>query len=119
MSAVALGRVHEVVHLRYSAAGTPVARFWLVEAPFDPADTAKTVIVTVHGDAARNASEALTPGVHVVAIGEGRLANSPHRPGQQQRYLDNAHVGIDLRQHVAYVDNALPGVLAGRVPAAA
>ncbi|MFG2257281.1 hypothetical protein [Streptomyces mirabilis] len=32
-------------------------------------------------------------------------------------YLDSAQVGVDLAHHVAYVDDTLPAVLAGRAPA--
>ncbi|NEB75997.1 single-stranded DNA-binding protein [Streptomyces sp. SID14478] len=124
-TAVFTGRVHGTVQLRHTDNGTPAARFWLLHHPrvYDRRTSQWTdgetvaVICTVHGAAAQHAAETLTDDVHVIASGQLRSAPSPHTPGQQQLYVDNARVGVDLTHHVAYIDATLPAVLAGQAPA--
>ncbi|MFD7205914.1 single-stranded DNA-binding protein [Streptomyces sp. NPDC059893] len=126
-TAVICGRVHDTVQLRHTPTGAPVARFWILQLPrtYDQRSGRWSegepvpVICTVHGAAARHAAETLTADVHVIATGSLRVLPSPHRSGEQQIYLDNARVGVDLSQHVAYIDETLPAVLAGHATAQA
>ncbi|MGI5397056.1 hypothetical protein [Streptomyces sp. CA-251251] len=70
------------------------------------------MICTVTGPLARHVAECLTDAVHVIATGTVALRDNV-------LYLDSAQVGVDLAHHVAYIDETLPAVLAGRAPASA
>ncbi|WP_326757334.1 single-stranded DNA-binding protein [Streptomyces phaeochromogenes] len=119
-AAVVRGRVHGTVQLRHTERGTPAARFTVMQVPREY-DRARgqwrdgdpvPVICTVTGPLARHVAECLTDAVHVIATGNVALRDNV-------LYLDSAQVGVDLAHHVAYVDNTLPAVLAGRTPAPA
>ncbi|MEU6653388.1 single-stranded DNA-binding protein [Streptomyces sp. NPDC046900] len=117
-TAVIRGRVRGVVQLRHTERGTPAARFTVVQVPREY-DRARgqwgdgqpvPVICTVTGPLARHVAECLTAAVHVIATGNLALRDN-------QLHLDSAQVGVDLAHHVAYIDDTLPAVLAGRAPA--
>ncbi|MEU7967334.1 single-stranded DNA-binding protein [Streptomyces sp. NPDC049097] len=117
-TAVIRGRMHGVVQLRHTERGTPAARFTVVQVPREY-DRARgqwcdgqpvPVICTVTGPLARHVAECLTDAVHVIATGNTALRDN-------QLHLDSAQVGVDLAHHVAYIDDTLPAVLAGRTPA--
>ncbi|MET7608154.1 single-stranded DNA-binding protein [Streptomyces avermitilis] len=119
-AAVVRGRVYGTVRLRHTERGTPAARFTVVQVPREY-DRARgqwrdgepiPVICTVTGSLARHVAECLTDAVHVIATGNVALRDNV-------LYLDSAQVGVDLAHHVAYVDDTLPAVLAGRAPAPA
>lgn len=118
-TAVIRGRVYGTVQLRHTERGTPAARFTVMQVPREY-DRARgqwrdgepvPVICTVTGPLARHAAECLTDAVHVIATGNLALRAGLH--------LDSAQVGVDLAHHVAYIDDTLPAVLAGRAPAPA
>ncbi|MGW1107925.1 single-stranded DNA-binding protein [Streptomyces sp. NPDC002540] len=116
-TAVVCGRVDGTVQLRHTERGTPAARFTVIQVPREY-DRARSqwrdgdpvpVICTVTGSLARHVAECLTGTVHVIVTGHLTLRdNSLH--------LDSAQVGVDLAHHVAYIDDTLPAVLAGRFP---
>ncbi|MFE9604537.1 single-stranded DNA-binding protein [Streptomyces hokutonensis] len=117
-TAVIRGRVYGAVQLRHTEQGTPAARFTVIQVPREY-DRARRqwhdgepvpVICTVTGPLARHVAECLTDTVHVIATGNLAL-----RAGLL--HLDAAQVGVDLAHHVAYIDDTLPAVLAGRAPA--
>ncbi|MER5924902.1 single-stranded DNA-binding protein [Streptomyces mirabilis] len=119
-AAVIRGRVYGTVQLRHTERGTPAARFTVMQVPREY-DRARgqwrdvepvPVICTVTGPLARHVAECLTDAVHVIATGNLALRDNV-------LYLDSAQVGVDLSHHVAYVDDTLPAVLAGRAPAPA
>ncbi|MEU2588253.1 single-stranded DNA-binding protein [Streptomyces avermitilis] len=119
-AAVVRGRVYGTVQLRHTKRGTPAARFTVMQVPREY-DRARgqwhdgkpvPVVCTVIGPLARHVAECLTDAVHVIATGNVALRDNV-------LYLDSAQVGVDLAHHVAYVDDTLPAVLAGRAPAAA
>ncbi|MFJ7105663.1 single stranded DNA-binding domain-containing protein [Streptomyces albogriseolus] len=117
-TAVIRGRVYGTVQLRHTERGTPAARFTVVQIPreYDYAQRQwrdgkpVPVICTVTGPLARHVAECLTDAVHVIATGNVALRDNV-------LYLDSAQVGVDLAHHVAYIDDTLPAVLAGRAPA--
>ncbi|MFG2691633.1 single-stranded DNA-binding protein [Streptomyces sp. NPDC048405] len=117
-TAVIRGRVYGTVQLRHTERGTPAARFTVVHIPreYDYAQRQwrdgepVPVICTVTGPLARHVAECLTDAVHVIATGNVALRDNV-------LYLDSAQVGVDLAHHVAYIDDTLPAVLAGRAPA--
>ncbi|MER8009735.1 single-stranded DNA-binding protein [Streptomyces sp. NPDC094149] len=119
-TAVVRGRVCGTVQLRHTERGTPAARFTVMQVPREYDRTRGQwrdgepvpVICTVTGPLARHAAECLTDAVHVIATG-----NLVLRAGLL--HLDSAQVGVDLAHHVAYIDDTLPAVLAGRAPAPA
>ncbi|MGI5414163.1 single-stranded DNA-binding protein [Streptomyces chartreusis] len=117
-TAVIRGRVYGTVQLRHTERGTPAARFTVMQVPREY-DRARgqwrdgepvPVICTVTGPLARHVAECLTDAVHVIATGDLALRDN-------RLHLDSAQVGVDLTHHVAYVDDTLPAVLAGRAPA--
>ncbi|MET9037734.1 single stranded DNA-binding domain-containing protein [Streptomyces mirabilis] len=117
-AAVIRGRVYGTLQLRHTERGTPAARFTVMQVPREY-DRARgqwrdgepvPVICTVTGPLARHVAECLTDAVHVIATGNLALRDNV-------LYLDSAQVGVDLAHHVAYVDDTLPAVLAGRAPA--
>ncbi|BBC28722.1 Single-stranded DNA-binding protein [Streptomyces graminofaciens] len=119
-AAVVRGRVYGTVRLRHTERGTPAARFTVVQVPREY-DRARgqwrdgepvPVICTVTGPLARHVAECLTDAVHVIATGNVALRDNV-------LHLDSAQVGVDLAHHVAYIDDTLPAVLAGRAPAPA
>lgn len=119
-AAVVRGPVHGTVQLRHTERGTPAARFTVMQVPREY-DRARgqwhdgepiPVICTVTGPLARHVAECLTDAVHVIATGNVALRDNV-------LYLDSAQVGVDLAHHVAYVDDTLPAVLAGRARAPA
>ncbi|MFF0132062.1 single-stranded DNA-binding protein [Streptomyces mirabilis] len=119
-AAVVRGRVYGTVQLRHAERGTPAARFTVMQVPREY-DRARSqwrdgepvpVICTVTGPLARHIAECLTDAVHVIATGNVALRDNV-------LYLDSAQVGVDLAHHVAYVNDTLPAVLAGRAPAPA
>ncbi|MFM9499753.1 single-stranded DNA-binding protein [Streptomyces galilaeus] len=119
-TAVIRGRVYGTVQLRHTERGTPAARFTVMQVPREY-DRARgkwrdgepvPVICTVTGSLALHVSECLTDAVHVIATGNVALRDNV-------LYLDSAQVGVDLAHHVAYIDDTLPAVLAGRAPAPA
>ncbi|MGW1193680.1 single-stranded DNA-binding protein [Streptomyces sp. NPDC002559] len=117
-TAVVRGRVHGTVKLRHTERGTPAARFTVVQVPREYDRTHSQwrdgepvpVICTVTGPLARHVAECLTDAVHVIVTGRLALRGD-------LLHLDSAHVGVDLAHHVAYIDDTLPSVLAGRAPA--
>ncbi|MFF6969320.1 single-stranded DNA-binding protein [Streptomyces anthocyanicus] len=119
-TAVIRGRVYGTVQLRHTERGTPAARFTVVQIPreYDYAQRQwrdgepVPVICTVTGPLARHVAECLTDAVHVIATGNVALRDN-------MLYLDSAQVGVDLAHHVAYIDETLPAILAGRAPAPA
>ncbi|MGW0770736.1 single-stranded DNA-binding protein [Streptomyces sp. NPDC002676] len=119
-TAVIRGRMYGTVQLRHTERGTPAARFTVMQASREYDRTRGQwrdgepvpVICTVTGPLARHAAECLTDAVHVIATGHLAL-----RAGLL--HLDSAQVGVDLAHHVAYIDDTLPAVLAGRAPAPA
>ncbi|WP_406436463.1 single-stranded DNA-binding protein [Streptomyces sp. NBC_01613] len=119
-TAVIRGRVYGTVQLRHTERGTPAARFTVMQVPREY-DRARgqwrdgepvLVICTVTGPLARHTAECLTDAVHVIATGNLALRDNV-------LHLDSAQVGVDLAHHVAYIDDTLPAVLAGRAPAPA
>ncbi|MEU6610304.1 single-stranded DNA-binding protein [Streptomyces shenzhenensis] len=119
-TAVIRGRVYGTVQLRHTERGMPAARFTVLQVPREY-DRAREqwrdgepvpVICTVTGPLARHAAECLTDAVHVIATGNLALRDN-------RLHLDTAQVGVDLAHHVAYIDDTLPSVLAGRAPAPA
>ncbi|MGY1583932.1 single-stranded DNA-binding protein [Streptomyces sp. MN13] len=116
-TAVIRGRVYGTVQLRHTERGTPAARFTVVQIPreYDYAQRQwrdgkpVPVICTVTGPLARHVAECLTDAVHVIATGNVALRDNV-------LYLDSAQVGVDLARHVAYIDETLPTILAGRAP---
>ncbi|MFD7283477.1 single-stranded DNA-binding protein [Streptomyces sp. NPDC059862] len=119
-TAVIRGRVYGTVQLRHTERGTPAARFTVLQVPREY-DRARgqwrdgepvPVICTVTGPLARHVAECLTDAVHVIATGNLALR-------ENLLHLDSALVGVDLAHHVAYIDDTLPAVLAGRAPAPA
>jgi len=109
-TAVIRGRMHGVVQLRHTERGTPAARFTVVQVPREY-DRARGSGATP----SRSPSSAPSP-----ARSRGTSPNaSPTRPAlrDNQLHLDSAQVGVDLAHHVAYIDDILPAVLAGRTPA--
>jgi single-strand DNA-binding protein len=119
-TAVIRGRVYGTVQLRHTERGTTAARFTVMQVPREY-DRARgqwrdgepvPVICTVTGPLARHAAECLTDAVHVIATGNLALRDN-------LLHLDAAQVGVDLAHHVAYIDDTLPAVLAGRAPAPA
>ncbi|MEW1648422.1 single-stranded DNA-binding protein [Streptomyces sp. NPDC091219] len=116
-TAVIRGRVYGAVQLRHTERGTPAARFTVMQVPREY-DRARRqwhdgepvpVICTVTGPLARHVAECLTDAVHVIATGNLALRDN-------RLHLDSAQVGVDLAHHIAYIDETLPGVLAGRSP---
>ncbi|MFE2533672.1 single-stranded DNA-binding protein [Streptomyces sp. NPDC059371] len=119
-TAVIRGRVYGTVQLRHTGRGTPAARFTVMQVSREY-DRARgqwhdgepvPVICTVTGPLARHVAECLTNAVHVIVTGNVSLRDN-------LLHLDSAQVGIDLAHHVAYIDDTLPDVLAGRAPAPA
>ncbi|MDV9174237.1 single-stranded DNA-binding protein, partial [Streptomyces sp. W16] len=119
-TAVIRGRVYGAVQLRHTERGTPAARFTVIQVPREY-DRARRqwhdgqpvpVICTVAGPLARHVAECLTDAVHVIATGNLALRDN-------LLHLDSAQVGLDLAHHIAYIDDTLPAVLAGRSPALA
>ncbi|NUK21654.1 single-stranded DNA-binding protein [Streptomyces lunaelactis] len=119
-AAVVRGRVYGTVHLRHTERGTPAARFTVLQVPREY-DRARgqwndgepvPVICTVTGPLARHVAECLTDAVYVIATGNLALRDNT-------LHLDSAQVGVDLAHHVAYIDDTLPAVLAGRASAPA
>ncbi|MFE4629271.1 single stranded DNA-binding domain-containing protein [Streptomyces mirabilis] len=119
-AAVVRGRVYGTVQLRHTQRGTPAARFTVMQVPREY-DRARRqwrdgqpvpVICTVTGPLARHVAECLTDAVHVIATGYVALRDNV-------LHLDSAQVGVDLAHHVAYINDTLPAVLAGRAPAPA
>ncbi|WP_435260401.1 single-stranded DNA-binding protein [Streptomyces sp. 1222.5] len=114
------GRVYGTVQLRHTERGTPAARFTVMQVPREYDRTRGQwrdgepipVICTVTGPLARHAAECLTDAVHVIATGNLALRDN-------LLHLDSAQVGVDLAHHIAYIDDTLPAVLAGRAPAPA
>ncbi|MEU2502735.1 MULTISPECIES: single-stranded DNA-binding protein [Streptomyces] len=117
-TAVIRGRVYGTVQLRHTERGTPAARFTVVQIPREYDYRQRqwrdgepvSAICTVTGPLARHVAECLTDAVHVIATGNVALRDNV-------LYLDSAQVGVDLAHHVAYIDDTLPAVLAGRAPA--
>ncbi|MER7692440.1 single-stranded DNA-binding protein [Streptomyces sp. NPDC097610] len=116
-AAAVRGRVYGTVQLRYTERGTPAARFTVLQVPREYDHTRGQwrdgepvlVICTVTGPLARHVAECLTDAVHVIVTGNLALRDNV-------LYLDSAQVGVDLAHHVAYIDDTLPAVLAGRAP---
>ncbi|MFE1856272.1 hypothetical protein [Streptomyces sp. NPDC059489] len=69
-----------------------------------------SAICTVTGPLARHVAECLTDAAHVIATRSLALRGN-------QLHLDSAQVGVGLAHHVAYIDDSLPAVIAGRAPA--
>ncbi|MEU0949856.1 single-stranded DNA-binding protein [Streptomyces canus] len=116
-AAVIRGRVYGTMQLRHTERGTPAARFTVVQVPREYDRTRGQwcdgqpvpIICTVTGPLARHVAECLTDAVHVIATGNLALR-------ENLLHLDSAQVGVDLAHHVAYIDDTLPAVLAGRTP---
>jgi single-strand DNA-binding protein len=119
-SAAVRGRVYGIVQLRHTARGMPAARFTVLQVPreYDRAlgqwrdGEPVPVVCTVAGPSARHVAECPTDAVYVIATGYVAVRDS-------RLHLDSAQVGVDLAHHVAYIDDTLPAVLAGRAPVSA
>ncbi|MGW2618499.1 single-stranded DNA-binding protein [Streptomyces sp. NPDC001500] len=111
------GHVYGTVQLRHTQHGTPAARFTVIQASREYDRTRGQwrdgepvpVVCTVTGPLARHVAECLTDAVHVIVTGNMALRGNV-------LHLDSAQVGVDLAHHIAYIDDTLPTVLAGRNP---
>ncbi|MEV6796521.1 single-stranded DNA-binding protein [Streptomyces sp. NPDC051320] len=109
------GFVHDEPQLRSTERGMLACRFRLVSIPreYDRAagewrdGEPVMVLVTVRGRTARHVAASLTDRVHVIVTGMLDIRDG-------LLYLDADRVGIDLTEHVAYIDATLPDVLAGK-----
>ncbi|MFJ3714095.1 single-stranded DNA-binding protein [Streptomyces sp. NPDC090053] len=109
------GFVHDEPQLRSTERGMLACRFRLVSIPREyDRDTGDwrdgepvLVLVTVRARTARHVAASLTDRVHVIVTGVLDIRDDV-------LYLDADRVGIDLAEHVAYVDATLPDILAGK-----